>query len=90
MKELREISSSKSSGIRITLFTGEKEEEKNTLSMKRTRDQALQREGSSGALLLDEVVIVDEAEVEAAIQVEFFSMLLQMRAIRILQSLPKK
>ena len=40
--------------------------------------------------MLDEVVAVDEAEVEAAIQVEFLSMLLQMRAIRILQSLPKK
>ena len=67
MKKLRKIPSSKSSGIRITLLTGEREEERNTLSMKRTRDQALQREESSGALLLDEAVAVDKAEVEAVI-----------------------
>ena len=61
--------------------------------MKKTRDQVLLRVESSEALLLDKAVAVvragDAVKIEAEIRRELLIMLLQMRAIRILKSLPR-
>ena len=58
--------------------------------MKRTRGQALRREGSREVLLVDVAVDLEGDEAEVMIRAEQILMLLQTRAMRVLQQLPKK